>query len=64
LNLNHPLWISDSIYNKNLPSDLILNGNKDVTPPFQRGLGGFIEHSSTKNKLTAPIPLRLRVFAR
>jgi hypothetical protein len=42
LNINHPLWISDSIYNKNLPSDLILNGSKDVTPPFQRGQGGFL----------------------
>jgi hypothetical protein len=64
LNLNHPLWISDSIYNKNLPSDLILNGSKNVTPPFQRGQGGFVEHSSIKNKLTTPIPLRLCVFAR
>jgi hypothetical protein len=50
LNINHPLWISDSIYNKNLPSDLILNGSKDVTPPFQRGQGGFFQMRERERK--------------
>jgi hypothetical protein len=50
LNINHPLWISDSIYNKNLPSDLILNGSKDVNPPFQRGQGGFFQMRERERK--------------
>ena len=44
VNSNNPIYKDFKIIeeSKKIISDLILNGSKNVTPPFQRGQGGFI----------------------